>query len=81
MVRHTKKGIMPQTPNNAPTYKQLTFTTVHGTCITKRHSNTWILSLKRVFHPDNFYNNKVGSMTLAYSTNQGCNCTRIIKAP
>ena len=22
MVRHTKRGIMPQTPNNAPTYKQ-----------------------------------------------------------
>jgi len=28
-----------------------------------------------------FNNKKAGSMTLAYSTNQGCNCTRKIKAP
>ena len=38
-------------------------------------------SLERVFHPDNFQFKKAGSMTLAYSTNQGCNCTRKIKAP
>ena len=25
MVRHKKRGIMPQTPNNAPTYKQPIF--------------------------------------------------------
>ena len=38
----TKKGIMPQTPNNAPTYKQHLLFTVHGQqCVTKRHSNTW----------------------------------------
>ena len=30
MIRHQKKGIMPQTPNNAPTYKQY-FSTVHDT--------------------------------------------------
>ena len=82
MVRHKKRGIMPQTPNNAPTYKQQLLFTVHGQqCVTKRHSNTWILPLRCVFHPDNFSTIKVGSMTLAYSTNQGCNCTRKIKAP
>ena len=38
----TKKGIMPQTPNNAPTYKQhyFSFNCAWTTCITKRHSNT-----------------------------------------
>ena len=42
MVRHTKKGIMPQTPNNAPTYKQhyFLFNCAWTTCVTKRHSNT-----------------------------------------
>ena len=38
-----KRGIMPQTPNNAPTYKQhyFLFNCAWTTCVTKRHSNTW----------------------------------------
>ena len=54
----TKKGIMPQTPNNAPTYKQFTFTTVHGTCITKRHSNTWSCLIRVCVPPGQFSLNK-----------------------
>lgn len=80
MVRHTKKG------DNAPDTQQCTniqtnyfYYCAQTPCVTKRHSNTWPCLKRCVFHPDNFYNNKVGSMTLAYSTNQGCNCTRIIK--
>ena len=80
MVRHQKKGIMPQTPNNAPTYKQY-FSTVHDTVCHKAPFKHLVLPLERVLHPDNFSIIQVGSMTLAYSTNQRCNCTRIIKAP
>ena len=72
--------------NNAPDTQQCTniqtnyfYYCAQTPCVTKRHSNTWSCLIGCVFHPDNFYNNKVGSMTLAYSTNQGCNCTRIIK--
>ena len=74
--------------NNAPDTQQCTniqtiyfYYCAQTPCVTKRHSNTWPCLKRCVFHPDNFHNNKVGSMTLAYSTNQGCNCTRIIKAP
>ena len=52
----TKKG------DNAPDTQQctniqttITFHCARTPCVTKRHSNTWILSLKRVFHPDNFH--------------------------
>ena len=54
MVRHTKKGIMPQTPNNAPTYKQKLLFTVHGQRVSQSAIQTLGLSLERVFHPDNF---------------------------
>ena len=69
MVRHTKKGIMPQTPNNAPTYKQQLLFTVHGNSVSQSAIQTLSSSLERVFHPDNFQFKKAGSMTLAYSTN------------
>ena len=77
----TKKG------NNAPDTQQCTNiqTTYFSLCTDNvchkapfKHSACLIRS---VFHPDNFSTIKAGSMTLAYSTNQGCNCTRIIKAP
>ena len=81
MVRHTKKGIMPQTPNNAPTYKQLT-SHVHGTRITKRHSNTWSCLIRVCVPPGQFsLNKKVGSMTLAHSTNQRVQLHPQNKAP
>ena len=44
---------MPQTPNNAPTYKQLLFT-VHGQRVSQSAIQTLSSSLERVFHPDNF---------------------------
>ena len=72
---------MPQTPNNAPTYKQQLLFTVHGQRVSQSAIQTlgfYLLSC--VFHPDNFQiNKKVSSMTLAHSTNQGCNCTHKIK--
>ena len=74
MVRHHKKGIMPQTPNNAPTYKHLLpmCTTLR---VTKRHSNTRPC-LKGVSSTRKFSINNVGSMTLAHSTNTHHNCGR-----
>ena len=56
MVRHTKKGIMPQTPNNAPTYKQHYFS-FNCAWTTVRHKAPFKHSaclLRCVFHPDNF---------------------------
>ena len=45
---------MPQTPNNAPTYKQQLLFTVHGQRVSQSAIQTLGLSLERVFHPDNF---------------------------
>ena len=77
----TKKGIMPQTPNNAPTYKQQLLFTVHGQRVSQSAIQTLSSSHQVCVSPGQFSIIKVGSMTLAYSTNQGCNCTRKIKAP
>ena len=49
-----KRGIMPQTPNNAPTYKQQLLFTVHGQRVSQSAIQTLSSSLERVFHPDNF---------------------------
>ena len=69
MVRHTKKGIMPQTPNNAPTYKQQLLFTVHGNSVSQSAIQTLGLSHQVCVSPGQFSIIKVGSMTLAYSTN------------
>ena len=69
MVRHHKKGIMPQTPNNAPTYKQILFQTVHDTVCHKAPFKHSVFVLKVYLPPGNFQTNNVGSMTLAHSTN------------
>jgi len=55
----TKKGIMPQTPNNAPTYKQhyFLFNCAWTTCVTKRHSNTWFCLIGVCF-TRTIFNNK-----------------------
>ena len=63
---------MPQTPNNAPTYKQLTFHNCARHVCHKAPFKHLVMPLRYVFHPDNFpINKKVSSMTLAHSTNQG----------
>ena len=78
----TKKGIMPQTPNNAPTYKQQLLFTVHGQRVSQSAIQTLGLSLERVFHPDNFSIIKGRQHdTRILNQPQGCNCTRKIKAP
>lgn len=67
----TQKGIMPQTPNNAPTYKQhyFSFNCAWTTVCHKAPFKHSACLIRCVFHPDNFSIIKVGSMTLAYSTN------------
>ena len=67
MIRHQKKGIMPQTPNNAPTYKQY-FSTVHNSVCHKAPFKHSVFVLK-VYLPPGISLNNVGSMTLAHSTN------------
>lgn len=69
---------MPQTPNNAPTYKQQLLLMCTDTVCHKAPFKHLVMSY-RVCVPPGQFSQKVGSMTLAYSTNQGCNCTRIIK--
>lgn len=69
MVRHHKKGIMPQTPNNAPTYKQTLTSHVHDTVCHKAPFKHSVFVLKVYLPPGNFQTNNVGSMTLAHSTN------------
>ena len=57
MVRHKKRGIMPQTPNNAPTYKQLLFT-VHGQRVSQSAIQTLSSSHQVCVSPGQFFNNK-----------------------
>ena len=64
-----KKGIMPQTPNNAPTYKQTLTSHVHDTVCHKAPFKHSVFVLKVYLPPGNFQTNNVGSMTLAHSTN------------
>lgn len=76
----TKKG------NNAPDTQQctniqttITFTNCARQCVTKRHSNTQ--SVSQGVCSTRILNNKAGSMTLAYSTNQRVQLHPKNKAP
>lgn len=55
-VRHTKKGIMPQTPNNAPTYKQILFSNCARHCVSQSAIQTLGLCLKGVSSTRKFSN-------------------------
>lgn len=56
MVRHQKKGIMPQTPNNAPTYKQILFSNCARHCVSQSAIQTLGLCLKGVSSTRKFSN-------------------------
>ena len=52
---------------------------MHDTVCHKAPFKHSVFVLKVYLPPGNFQTNNVGSMTLAHSTNQGCNCTHKIK--
>ena len=52
----TKKGIMPQTPNNAPTYKQILFSNCARHCVSQSAIQTLGLCLKGVSSTRKFSN-------------------------
>ena len=86
MVRHQKKGIMPQTPNNAPTYKQILFSNCARHCVSQSAIQTLGLCLKGVSSTRKFSNKQRwqhDTRTLNQHPPQSGrtrhNCARIIK--